>query len=134
MSVNYIPGHVALEVYLYIVDACGTGGAGLVGSVIYLLATSVLGLSAKSCLLSFSILPTAMILCFFFLLNPHYKTPMHVRYSDDKMVSDDTTVDMMSTKEVAMKSPDELTFKERLQFAKELVVPYMLPLFAVYFA
>jgi len=46
----------------------GTGGAGLVGSGAYVLATSALGLSVRTSLLAFSFLPVIMLFSFFVLL------------------------------------------------------------------
>lgn len=46
----------------------GTGGAGLIGSGAYVLATSALGLSVRTSLLAFSFLPVIMLFSFFVLL------------------------------------------------------------------
>ncbi|GAM84433.1 hypothetical protein ANO11243_024290 [Dothideomycetidae sp. 11243] len=49
----------------------GTGGAGLVGAGAYLLATTTLGLSVRTSLLTFSFLPLAMLAAYFFILPQH---------------------------------------------------------------
>jgi len=48
----------------------GTGGAGLVGAGVYVLATTTLGLSVRSSLLAFSLLPVVMLASFFVILPP----------------------------------------------------------------
>lgn len=117
--------------------ASGTGAAGVVGAALWWLLRRLgvqigLGLS--------SILPICLSVTYFFLL----PSPNEIRFkNDDRITRGDYTV-LAETDEVT-RPPDSptltnpskshsLSLSERLELAKPLLVPFMLPLFTVYFA
>ncbi|KAI9723208.1 MAG: hypothetical protein M1812_001090 [Candelaria pacifica] len=63
LSLTHYYGHFSLAAW-----ASGTGGAGLVGAGAYVVATTSLGLSVRTSLLAFSLLPVIMLLSFFVVL------------------------------------------------------------------
>lgn len=58
----------------------GTGGAGLIGAGAYVLTTTTLGLSVRSSLLVFSLLPVIMLLSYFLILPNRPIKPRHQSY------------------------------------------------------
>jgi battenin len=66
----------------------GTGGAGLVGSGAYVLATTALGLSVRTSLLAFSFLPVIMLFSFFVLLPPKPKGHDYIAAAQDDVDAD----------------------------------------------
>lgn len=107
----------------------GTGGAGLVGSGLFMLLTTVLGVSVKTSLLVFAFFPIAFLGVYFYLLPPrdYNRVPgaFPVRNNDPETGLDTQPI----TWEFVAAGYD--TTVARL---KPLVVPYMLPLFLVYFS
>ena len=63
LSLTHYYGHFALASW-----GSGTGAAGLVGAGAYVIATTTIGLSVRTSLLSFSILPVIMLISFFIVL------------------------------------------------------------------
>jgi battenin len=63
LGMTHFYGHFALASW-----GSGTGGAGLVGSGAYVLATTTIGLSVRTSLLTFACLPVIMIISFFGVL------------------------------------------------------------------
>jgi battenin len=66
----------------------GTGGAGLVGSGAYVLATTALGLGVRTSLLAFSFLPVIMLFSFFVLLPPKPKGHDYIAAAQDDVDPD----------------------------------------------
>lgn len=63
LGLTHFYGHFALASW-----GSGTGGAGLVGAGAYVLATTTIGLSVRTSLLSFAFLPVIMLIAFFGVL------------------------------------------------------------------
>jgi battenin len=63
LALTHFYGHFALAAW-----GSGTGGAGLVGAGAYVLATTTIGLSVRTSLLSFAFLPVIMLVAFFGVL------------------------------------------------------------------
>ncbi|KAA1098092.1 battenin CLN3 protein [Puccinia graminis f. sp. tritici] len=113
--------------------ASGTGAAGVFGAALWWLLRHLgvqigLGLS--------SVLPICLSFTYFFLLPPpSLLPPVTIEARGGYAVVPETDQTGLSTELPALlvKSP-ELTFAEKLRLAKPLLIPYMLPLFAVYFA
>lgn len=87
----------------------GTGAAGLVGSFLFMLATTVLHVSTRWTLILFSISPFAFLLVFFKLLPPRDYVPVDI--------------DLNSDSEPQIKTIDRI---------KPLVRPFIIPLMLVY--
>jgi battenin len=69
----------------------GTGAAGLIGAGAYVLATTIFGLSVRTSLLAFSILPLIKLLSFFLVLPTHAKLSRgydHISYGDEEHEED----------------------------------------------
>jgi battenin len=66
----------------------GTGGAGLVGSGAYLVATTALGLNVRTSLLAFSFLPVIMLFSFFVLLPAKPKGHDYIAAAQDEIDPD----------------------------------------------
>jgi len=110
--------------------ASGTGAAGVVGAALWWLLRHLgvpigLGLS--------SVLPICLSLTYFFLLPHPHQLPTPTL--DDSVGRGEYVVvpEVDQPTAIPVKAP-ELTFAEKLELAKPLLLPYMLPLFAVYFA
>jgi battenin len=63
LGLTHYYGHFALASW-----GSGTGGAGLVGAGAYVVATTTIGLSVRTSLLSFACLPVIMLISFFMVL------------------------------------------------------------------
>lgn len=124
--------------------ASGTGGAGILGGVMYVAATVWLRVTPQHTLLFSSLLPLIMAVTFFVLLP---KPGRGVKYAtvdsgdevgdedgDGDLEADDEETNEYSTQ---TRSPARWTFtsiSSRMALVKPLIMPYMLPLFLVYFA
>lgn len=117
----------------------GTGAAGLVGSFAFLVLTTWMGLSTKTALIIFSVIPFTFWGAFGFLL-PASDTSLTTKYhslnpelGDEEQVAPDQIVDsagMMVTDSVLSVKSIQAT----LQRLRPLVIPYMMPLMTVYIA
>ncbi|KAK4555495.1 battenin CLN3 protein [Recurvomyces mirabilis] len=133
----------------------GTGGAGLLGAGAYALATTTLGVSVQSTLLSSAVIPVGMVLSFFSLLplDPltagEHKIPNYEAVpgeDNDHEIITEERAGLLDQPEAQHSSPayqhnshsslQQLfhDLKIKLSRAKTLVIPYMLPLFLVYVA
>ncbi|KAK3675008.1 battenin CLN3 protein [Recurvomyces mirabilis] len=134
----------------------GTGGAGLLGAGAYALATTTLGFSVQSTLLSSAVIPVGMVLSFFSLLpldpltaGAQRKIPNYEAVpgeDDDHGVITEERAGLLDQPEDQHTSPayqhNSHSYRQqllhdlriKLSRAKTLVVPYMLPLFLVYVA
>ena len=65
----------------------GTGAAGLVGSGIYAFATNTLRISSRTTIISSSVLPVIMVLCYFFILPKTATMSGYQRLNDNHSVS-----------------------------------------------
>lgn len=122
----------------------GTGGAGVAGALIYSGLTQV-GLSPQITLLIMLVVPFAMLISYFLLLDPPPSLPQwKIRETEYAAVDSDERRQLMdgSEEEEQEKSTPEdrplgpLTFKEKLHIIKGLrgfVVPLGLVYFAEYF-
>jgi len=131
----------------------GTGGAGLVGAGLYFLFTSVVGLTVKTSLLESSFLPIIMLISFFIIL-PH--EPMHSKTGNSgyRNVPQDERSDDEGTTHANVAAPSldsslQLPFEDDgppshskiahsstlsrdMALARDLFLPYVLPLILVY--
>lgn len=98
----------------------GTGGAGLVGALVFMLLTTVLGVSPKVTLLLFSLAPLNFLGTYFYLLPPHS------RDSEYEMLDEPTS-------ETPFIVPQN-NFCSTITRIKPYIIPYMGPLFTVYMA
>ncbi|KAF2404957.1 batten's disease protein Cln3 [Trichodelitschia bisporula] len=151
LSLTHYYGHFSLAAW-----GSGTGGAGLIGAGAYVLATTILGLSVRTSLLTFSFLPLVMVLSFFAILplgplkqrDAEYEaiqTSEPDQSGDDVLDTDDPTLleydGLLATSVASMaragpgsSSTPLQTFKRNLLRARKLFFPYMLPLLLVYVA
>ncbi|PLW21284.1 hypothetical protein PCANC_05062 [Puccinia coronata f. sp. avenae] len=113
--------------------ASGTGAAGVVGAAFWWLLRHLgvqigLGLS--------SVLPICLSFTYFFLLPPPNQLPPATLNEDEAGRGSYEIVPASSDQALMLPplKPSELTFPEKLRLARPLLIPYMLPLFAVYFA
>ncbi|KAG5362644.1 Protein BTN1 [Yarrowia sp. B02] len=107
----------------------GTGGAGLVGSGLFMLLTTVLGVPVKTALLVFAFFPLAFLGVYFYLLPPreYNRVPgaFPVRSNDPEagLETQPITWEFVAS-----------GYETTMARLKPLVLPYMLPLFLVYFS
>ncbi|KAI9228518.1 MAG: batten's disease protein Cln3 [Piptocephalis tieghemiana] len=128
----------------------GTGGAGILGAVLYLALTTWIGLSIHWSLVIFSFLPTGMLWAYFGILRPS-KARLSKDPSGRTSVSSDGHSDPDSLKQhhhrhtgpidpreeeegLEQGSTFNASLSHRLSFIRTLILPYMLPLFLVYWA
>ena len=125
----------------------GTGAAGLVGAGAYALATNSLGISPHIALLASAVLPGVMLTSFFVLLplGPLVNFRKHERLSNavssqgPSVDNEDEAIGLLSQPASPMNhrhflGPFFSDLGVKLQRARALVIPYMIPLFLVYLA
>jgi battenin len=128
----------------------GTGGAGLIGAGAYALLTTTFGLSVRGTLLASALLPLIMMFSFFIVL-PHgplkaakQNNAQYQPVPGDEEAESPEATGLLAQPNERYTSPAS-THHSRLQTithslatklnrARSLVVPYMLPLFLVYVA
>ena len=143
LGLTHFYGHFALAAW-----GSGTGGAGLVGAGAYVLATTTIGLSVRTSLLSFAFLPLIMLFAFFVVLpleplrltkgkSGGYQSVEQDEMEDESLVPDNedpTLVEhegllatsMHSTRSFRPLSSDEegwSKFKHNLRRASRLFIP-----------
>jgi battenin len=147
LGLTHFYGHFSLAFW-----GSGTGAAGLVGAGAYVVATTALGLSVKTTLLTSSCLPLILILSFFVVLpkgplsqsesiRGAYET-LSTSEAMDPVVAAQQEEDffpastrMTSSSSTLVTDPSALSrFRLNLLRAKDLFFPYMLPLLLVYVA
>lgn len=133
----------------------GTGGAGLIGAGAYALATTQLGISVRTTLLTSALLPIVMLLSFFALLprgplqtarrkevkgqglahavgrtedEPGETAGLLDQHGDESIAS----IHTKQSRHWLQRAVSDL--RAKLTRAKSLVLPYMVPLFLVYLA
>lgn len=117
----------------------GTGGAGLFGSGVYMLFTSVLNIPVTLSLLCFSLLPFGFL--FYFNLDEAKdytidatSTEPFLHYEQEELdaltLAPPTGISAVVEEDVLLKMRDH--FVETCSKIKELIVPFMLPLTTVY--
>jgi battenin len=74
LGLTHFYGHFSLAAW-----GSGTGGAGLVGSWLYVFATTTLGVSSRKSMFLFSFLPVVMLISFFVIL-PRERLKQHTSY------------------------------------------------------
>lgn len=135
----------------------GTGGAGIAGGLLYVASTNWLEISPQRTLLASSALPLIMAFTYFVLLPISSKASRHIvtangsmgfrtkystRYSDGRDLDDEAEEEpLRPVRQNSLPPPRPLnvptstsSIGEKLKTAKPLLVPYMMPLFLVYFA
>ena len=128
----------------------GTGAAGLVGAGLYVVLTEWWGFSVKDSLLFSATLPAVMFIGFFVILprGPLREATARKEYkavpepdSDEEQDLRDSTVGLLNPESGAMSTaystvhlPEHHSLGANLRRAKALMIPYMVPLFLVYFA
>ena len=131
----------------------GTGAAGLFGSGLYVLATTVVGLGIRTSLLAFSFLPAIMVGSFFLVLPREPLRNAGGPFSQYQRINtdDDHDEDHRNTSSRALNEPLEVlspartrsekrmqgiwrSFKQNLARSRSLFWPYMVPLVLVYIA
>lgn len=145
LSLTHFYGDVSISGF-----SSGTGGAGLVGSFVYLALTTWLGIPVKTTLLIFSIAPTTFWLAFYSILPPASEvaglSALHGYDKDDN--SDESQEELLSepndehleyglpsqNSTIQVRKPKLGSIFATIQRLKPLVVPYMMPLFLVYVA
>lgn len=155
LGLTHYYGHMSLAAW-----GSGTGGAGLIGSGLYVILTTWLGLSVKTSLLLSASLPLVMLVAFFMVLP---REPLHRGVSEDyvpvpdaELQDDDEgrpeTFDDIpeDTAAASLLAPGpgvasaayathahgggKTSFAANLRRARSLFLPYMLPLLLVYIA
>jgi battenin len=129
----------------------GTGGAGLIGAGAYALLTTTFGLSVRGTLLASALLPLIMMFSFFVVL-PHgplkaakQNNAEYQSVPDDEEAESPEAAGLLAQPNERSISPAYTHHRSRLQTithslatklnrARSLVIPYMLPLFLVYVA
>ncbi|AGO12190.1 AaceriAEL171Cp [[Ashbya] aceris (nom. inval.)] len=120
----------------------GTGGAGLAGSFLYMLLTSILKISVGRALLLFSVLPVGFLLYFTLQVERTVYQPLTsgrlveeddssdnaIRLEAPRAAMDDTCLLTTRNRWAALREQFEITVRR----LKVLVVPYMIPLSTVY--
>lgn len=96
----------------------GTGGAGLVGSGVYLLFTTIMGISVQTSLLLFSVFPLGFL--YYFKLSPNHSYQSIEEGSDVESQPDSGKFDV------------RVHISETIIRLKKLIVPFMIPLSTVY--
>ncbi|AAS52514.1 AEL171Cp [Eremothecium gossypii ATCC 10895] len=137
LQLTHYFSHVALNGW-----SSGTGGAGLAGSFLYMLLTSILKIPVSRSLLLFSILPIGFLLYFTLQVERTAYEPLasgHFMEAEDNsgsvisLEAPRTTVD--NARDCASR-PRLAALRERIEVTmrrlKVLVVPYMIPLSTVY--
>lgn len=118
----------------------GTGGAGLLGSFVFLLMTNILSLPVRAVLFGFAIVPWAFILVFFVAL-PHPEMKYDLIGDPSEILLIDTDFDNSIGTRTPTNSYEpgfskwcrlKLHCEETLQKIKPLFLRYMLPLGSVY--
>ena len=119
----------------------GTGAAGLVGAGAYALATTSLGMSVKSTLLTSSFLPIIMLVAFFLILPREIlSTARYEQVSSPALPDADDDHDTSGLLSESPKQPQSsnrnflTSLRANLLRSRALVFPYMLPLLLVYIA
>jgi len=149
-------GHFALAAW-----GSGTGAAGLIGAGLYLVTTTWIGLSERTSLLAFSLLPLVMVVSFFLVLpldplkNSTIKADGYERVNSAELPDNTNTIDIdeppFSEHEGLLGDPESSSaaaatpktstsssfwtqLKANLTRARSLFIPYMVPLLIVYIA
>ena len=129
----------------------GSGGAGLLGAGLYVLATTVIGLSIRTSLLAFSFLPMIMIASFFLVLPKDPLRTSKGSLGPYRRIETDDTDDDENNVEPSQEPNDLLNvssplrtesrsnlhsvwknLKQNLARSRSLFWPYMVPLLLVY--
>ncbi|OZJ06324.1 hypothetical protein BZG36_00703 [Bifiguratus adelaidae] len=135
----------------------GTGAAGVLGAVTFLVMTTGFGLDLRQSLILVSLLPTLMLVMYFFVLQPPSLPDieandevvdaveplgdatipeLHTADPEDDAEELDLESDAFSSDEwEALKTPKDMTMKENLRHVvRPLIMPFILPMFVVYWA
>ncbi|ORY77724.1 protein BTN1 [Protomyces lactucae-debilis] len=121
LSTHYPP--IALAAW-----SSGTGGAGILGGVLYVACTTWLRISPSWTLLMASLLPLIMALSFFVLLPARES----VKYAVLEPQPEEESQELVSGENE--RSAKVSGILQKMKSARPLLIPYMAPLFLVYFA
>lgn len=154
LSLTHFYGSVSISGF-----SSGTGGAGLVGSFLYLALTTWIQLSVKSTLLLFSLVPVTFWAAFYLIL-PEMRTAETFKQLNEYPKNEDEEIGAHLLQEELQEelqdeeerqlnemenqssiskpvSPSKIkldSFSTTINRLKPLVVPFMIPLFLVYIA
>ncbi|KAI1652861.1 Batten's disease protein Cln3 [Daldinia decipiens] len=150
LGLTHFYGHMSLAAW-----GSGTGGAGLIGSGLYVMFTDWIGFSVKDSLLASAFLPAIMLISFFLILPKEplrqgkgargYQAVLHRDVRQDDVEDDLSSINATSSllaPESAIISADLSTdgidalskLKSNIRRARSLFYPYMMPLLLVYVA
>lgn len=147
LSLTHYYGDISISGF-----SSGTGGAGLVGSFIYLALTTWIGVSVKSTLLIFSVFPVSFWVAFYYILPaPSIVGPSNELHGYQKIDNEDDgesqLLDSTQSDQVFLcnsgnvtkhlgssKRPKIESVYATFKRLKPLVTPFMIPLFLVYVA
>lgn len=150
LGLTHYYGHMSLAAW-----GSGTGGAGLIGSGLYVLMTTWIGLSVRTSLLVSATLPLVMLLAFFVILprglldggSKNYEPVPEADDPEQPETFDDIPEDIAASSLLApgpgvastaysthSLHGGKTSFAANLRRAKSLFIPYMLPLLLVYIA
>ncbi|KAK3396892.1 batten's disease protein Cln3 [Sordaria brevicollis] len=157
LGLTHYYGHMSLAAW-----GSGTGGAGLIGSLLYVMLTDWIGLSVKTSLLASAFLPIIMLVSFFTIL-PHGPLRASARktyeplanrdsFQEERDGAEDNFGDIpTSTASSSLLAPGPAvastaysshptedtrssSLAAKIRRSKSLFLPYMLPLLLVYIA
>jgi battenin len=111
----------------------GTGAAGIVGAVYYLLFTSVLGFNMSMTITLACILPVIMAATFTLLLCKNEHREVRIESGPASPILDDEEGYKDGTPSKSIVASDTL-FYSRVKMIRPLIFRYILPLFLVYYA
>lgn len=122
LALTHFYGDLALPGF-----SSGTGAAGLVGSFVFLVLTTWIGLSIKSTLILFSVLPFSYWLTYSMLL-PQVDARLAAKYTTVRNDTPDEDIDDT----IEAHREGQHTIKDTMSRLTPLILPYMLPLMLVY--
>lgn len=119
----------------------GTGAAGIIGALYYLVLSTWWDLSMRTALFIACLLPLQMAFAYFVLLRPEHRVVAEWEQGPDedgdsedcREISNSASTTASDTPE-SVRSNSRFSLHERLLMIKPLVVRYILPLFLVYWA
>lgn len=117
----------------------GTGAAGVIGALYYLIMSTWWGLSMRTALLIACLLPLQMAFSYFFLLRPENHVVAEWERGPGEDGDSEACQEILGTASASggpenSRSTAYFSLQDRLSMIKPLVVRYILPLFLVYYA
>jgi len=112
----------------------GTGGAGIIGALSFLVLTSWWNISVRTSLNLFSLLPAIMALTYFFILAPGFEPPPTHYLPIDNHSEHAEVLPADEDDGILTSEPKNISFREKLSIVKSLIWRFLAPMFLVYFA